>query len=413
MVIHATAAGGCYAYGMKGFLSALFAQAEPNWLNLDGSSASANPMIWPFDRDDVEPERGDADAAAGDELKLLAAVAQALPDPFFVLSRDGIVLVANAPAEEIIEMPLRGRPISHAIRSPVILDAMADVTSNGEPVKVEFVHRFPLERRFEAFIAPLARVPATGTSKPSIIMMLRDLTREQQLERMRADFVANASHELRTPLTSLLGFIDTLDGPARNDESARRKFLGLMRSQAERMARLIDNLLSLSRIELNAHRRPAGLVDLAPAVRQAAEMLAPAARDGGVEIKLDVAQSLEIQGDRDELIQVVHNLIENAIKYAASGRRVDVFAHHDPAGRVELRVQDFGQGIPPEHLPRLTERFYRVSVQESRSRGGTGLGLAIVKHILNRHRAKLMIRSELGKGSVFTVLFPSQALKKH
>jgi two-component system phosphate regulon sensor histidine kinase PhoR len=411
MVNHETVAGGRHAYGMKGFLSALFAQAEPNWLNLDGSSASANPMIWPFDRDEVGPEHDSADAA-GDELSLLAAVAQALPDPFFVLSHDGIVMVANAPAEEIIEMPMRGRPISHAIRSPTILDAMADVVNHGEPVKVEFVHRFPLERRFEAFIAPLARVPVAGAPKPAIIMMLRDLTREQQLERMRADFVANASHELRTPLTSLLGFIDTLEGPARNDESARRKFLGLMRSQAERMARLIDNLLSLSRIELNVHRRPSALVDLAPAIRQAAEMLAPAARDGGVEIKLDLAENLKLQGDREELIQVVHNLIENAIKYAASGKRVDVLAKRDVTGRVELRVEDFGQGIPPEHLPRLTERFYRVSVQESRSRGGTGLGLAIVKHILNRHRAKLMIRSELGKGSVFTVQFPPLAEKR-
>jgi two-component system phosphate regulon sensor histidine kinase PhoR len=135
-------------------------------------------------------------------------------------------------------------------------------------------------------------------------------------------------------------------------------------------------------------------------------LLAPAAHDAGVEIKLDVAENLKLQGDREELIQVVHNLIENAIKYAASGKRVDVLGRRDATGRVELRVEDFGQGIPPEHLPRLTERFYRVSVQESRSRGGTGLGLAIVKHILNRHRAQLVIRSELGKGSVFTVQFP-------
>jgi two-component system, OmpR family, phosphate regulon sensor histidine kinase PhoR len=366
-----------------------------------------NSMIWPFNRESIEPEPGDSDTAANEPLSLLAAVAQALPDPFLVLNRDGWVIISNRTAEEIIEMPLRGQHIAHAIRSPVILDALTEVMSNGEPLKVEFLHRFPLERRFEAFIAPLAKAQTTGNDRPAIIMLLRDLTREQQLERMRVDFVANASHELRTPLASLLGFIDTLEGPARNDEPARRRFLGLMRTQAERMARLIDDLLSLSRIELNAHRRPAGIVDLGLIVKQAAEMLSPAARAAGAELKLDLADDLTVQGDHDELMQVVQNLIENAIKYASSGRCINVAARRDMAGKVELTVEDFGPGIPPEHLPRLTERFYRVSVQESRARGGTGLGLAIVKHILNRHRAKLLIGSELGKGSRFTVRFAS------
>jgi two-component system phosphate regulon sensor histidine kinase PhoR len=356
-------------------------------------------MIWPFNRDTTEPELGDA-------------VAQAMPDPFLVLDRDGLVIISNSPAEEIIDMPLRGQHIAHVIRSPAILDALSEVMSNGEPLKVDFLYRFPLERRFEAFIAPLAKQAGTDSHEPAIIMLLRDLTREQQLERMRADFVANASHELRTPLASLLGFIDTLEGPARNDEPARKRFLGLMRTQAERMARLIDDLLSLSRIELNAHRRPTDLIDLALVVRQAAEMLEPSARHNGAEIKLDLADDLTVLGDRDELMQVVQNLIENAIKYASLGKRIIVTAARDLSGRVDLTVEDFGPGIPAEHLPRLTERFYRVSVQESRSRGGTGLGLAIVKHILNRHRAKLLISSELGKGSRFTVRFAAAAREK-
>lgn len=364
-------------------------------------------MIWPFNRENIEPEPGASEIAAEQPLTLLAAVAQALPDPFLVLNRDGVVIISNRPAEEIIEMPLRGQHIAHAIRSPIILDALTEVMSNGEPLKVEFLHRFPLERRFESFIAPLAKAQATGNDGPAIIMLLRDLTREQQLERMRADFVANASHELRTPLAALLGFIDTLEGPAKNDEPARQRFLGLMRTQAERMARLIDDLLSLSRIELNAHRRPTDIIDLGLIVKQAAEMLSPAARTAGAEIKLDLSDDLTVQGDHDELMQVVQNLIENAIKYASSGKHINVAARRDMAGKVEFTVEDFGPGIPAEHLPRLTERFYRVSVQESRSRGGTGLGLAIVKHILNRHRAKLLISSELGKGSRFMVRFVS------
>ncbi|HEY7748023.1 MAG TPA: phosphate regulon sensor histidine kinase PhoR [Aestuariivirgaceae bacterium] len=361
-------------------------------------------MIWPFNRELATLASADTESVGNDALTLLAAVANALPDPFLVLDSDGIVIVCNPPAEEIVEMQLKGQHIAHAIRSPVILDALKEVMTNSEAVKVDFTHRFPLERHFEAFIAPLAKQQLDGR-KPAVVMVLRDLTREQQLERMRVDFVANASHELRTPLASLLGFIDTLEGPAKSDERARERFLSLMRTQAERMARLIDDLLSLSRIELNVHRRPVGLVDLGSLVKQAAEMLTTSARQAGVHIRLDLSGELLVQGDRDELIQVVQNLLENAIKYAADGKHIDVLARKDGAGRIELSVADYGPGIPPEHLPRLTERFYRVSVQESRSRGGTGLGLAIVKHILNRHRAKLAIASELGKGSRFTIGF--------
>lgn len=368
-------------------------------------------MIWPFNR---EEPRSSQEAvpfvAESDQLRILAAVADVLPDPFIVIDPDGIVLLCNPLAADLIEMPLRGRPISHAIRSPVILDAIAEVLNGAEPMKVDFAHRLPLERRFEAFIAAVGR--KDRAHEPAAIVMLRDLTREQQLERMRADFVANASHELRTPLASLMGFIDTLEGPARKDEPARQNFLRLMRAQAERMARLIDDLLSLSRIELNAYRRPTAEVDLAVIVRQAIDMLLPAARDAELHIGFDLGQGLTLTGDHDELLQVVGNLVENGIKYASSGKRVTVSAHRDAQGSIELIVEDFGPGIAPEHLPRLTERFYRVSIQESRSRGGTGLGLAIVKHILNRHRAKLIIASEFGKGSRFTVRFAREAPKR-
>lgn len=369
-------------------------------------------MIWPFNRENHSADRLSEPGAAidSDALALLESVARVLPDPFIVIDGEGFVLICNPPAEDIIDMPLLGQPIAHVMRSPIILDSLAEVLAGADPLKVEFAHRIPLERRFEAFIAAIGRMRRLG--EPAALIMLRDLTREQQLERMRADFVANASHELRTPLASLMGFIDTLEGPARNDEPARQSFLRLMRTQAERMARLIDDLLSLSRIELNAHRRPTALVDLAAIISQAADMLLPAAEEAGVDISLDLAGGLTVTGDHDELLQVAGNLIENAIKYASNGKRIGVLAIRDQNGDVEFSVLDFGPGIPPEHLPRLTERFYRVSIQESRSRGGTGLGLAIVKHILNRHRAKLVISSKLGEGSRFTVRFPVRYEKK-
>jgi two-component system phosphate regulon sensor histidine kinase PhoR len=237
------------------------------------------------------------------------------------------------------------------------------------------------------------------------LVVLRDLTREQQIERMRADFVANASHELRTPLTALTGFLDTILGAARNDEKAQAKFLGLMRSQAERMRRLIDDLLSLSRIEMNEHVRPQDEVDLAQVAAHVCDVLSGTARDFGCELKLDARGPLLVTGSRDELVQVVQNLAENALKYASSGKLVEIVLRAE-ADQAEIAVRDHGPGIADEHIPRLTERFYRVNVQESRSRGGTGLGLAIVKHIVSRHRGRLTITSEIGKGSEFSVKIP-------
>ena len=225
---------------------------------------------------------------------------------------------------------------------------------------------------------------------------------------MRADFAANASHELRTPLAALAGFIETLQGSARDDSAARARFLPIMQAQATRMARLIDDLLSLSRIELNAHLRPDKQVDLVAIVRQVADSLQTLARDRGVEIALTTARPdrLVVLGDRDELMRVLENLIENALKYAASGKRIDIMLAIDGAREALISVRDYGPGIAPEHLPRLTERFYRVDVSESRAQGGTGLGLALVKHILNRHGGRLTIDSIAGQGATFTAHLP-------
>jgi two-component system phosphate regulon sensor histidine kinase PhoR len=246
-----------------------------------------------------------------------------------------------------------------------------------------------------------------------MLMTFHDLTPLRRVEEMRADFVANASHELRTPLAALSGFIDTLQGPAKEDPKARERFLGIMQAQAKRMARLIDDLLSLSRVELSAHVRPDTLVDLVPIIRQVVDGLEPLARERQVEIEVDLPEpQVTIAGDREELLRLFENLIENALKYGASGGKVIVSlssvatGHGDGAPEYRVIVRDFGPGIAPEHLPRLTERFYRVDVGDSRAQGGTGLGLSLVKHILARHRGRLLIESVPKNGATFTACFP-------
>jgi len=246
-------------------------------------------------------------------------------------------------------------------------------------------------------------------------VVIRDLTEARRLERMRADFVANASHELRTPLASLTGFIETLQGPAKGDPQAQEQFLGIMLDQAERMRRLIDDLLSLSRIEMKVHVQPETLVDLGRIMRHSAQSLLPVAKEQGVEFNVTVPdEPAEIRGENDELVQVFNNLVENALKYGSSGGRVDISCRLDPDSAETpywiAEVRDYGPGIDPEHLPRLTERFYRVDVVTSRQMKGTGLGLAIVKHILTRHRARLEIESKPGEGACFRVFIPGAVI---
>ena len=257
----------------------------------------------------------------------------------------------------------------------------------------------PIERQFEIHLNPLEVAGARAC-----VVTLHDVTEARRVDRMRTDFVANASHELRTPLASVLGFIETLQGPAKEDAVAREKFLTIMAEQARRMARLVDDLLSLSRIEQNLHVRPDSPVDLVSIAGQMIDSLGALAEENGVGISFTPAGQVVVPGDRDELLRVAENLIENAIKYGAPSA-VDVTVDaRDGMGR--LIVTDHGPGVPPEHLPRLTERFYRVDAGQSRAKGGTGLGLAIVKHIVARHQGRLTIESAPGKGSTFTVALP-------
>ena len=344
---------------------------------------------------------------------LIESLVGGLPQPAIVLDRDGRVVAFNAAAAGIAPSLRRGEPALITLRMPELVEAIRRAAATGAAQRVEFFERVPLDRWFEAFVTP---VKLAGEGADIVLMTFNDLTPLRRVEEMRADFIANASHELRTPLAALVGFIDTLQGPAKEDAAAREKFLAIMQGQATRMARLIDDLLSLSRIELNAHLQPSTPVDLAPIVRQVADGLQTLARDRGVEIKVTLpAEPLVVLGDRDEVIRALENLVENALKYGAAGKRVDVALTRGltRAGTPEaqIAVRDYGPGIAPEHLPRLTERFYRVDVADSRAQGGTGLGLALVKHVLNRHGGRVSIESTRGEGAIFTMHLPLAPLE--
>jgi two-component system phosphate regulon sensor histidine kinase PhoR len=349
-------------------------------------------------------------SAAHPQALLIESLIGGLPGPAIVLDRDGRVIAFNAAASAIAPALRRGEPALITLRMPELVDAIRRATATRTAQRVEFFERVPLDRWFEAFVTPVKL--ASADARPDILLMtFNDLTPLRRVEEMRADFIANASHELRTPLAALLGFIETLQGTAKDDPVARAKFLTIMQGQATRMARLIDDLLSLSRIELNAHLQPNTPLDLAPIVRQVADGLQTLARDREVVIKVVAPpDALIVLGDRDELIRALENLVENALKYGAAGKRIDITLTRGQtrAGVQEVRVavRDYGPGIAPEHLPRLTERFYRVDVADSRAQGGTGLGLALVKHVLNRHGGRLNIESTPGAGASFTMHLP-------
>lgn len=348
--------------------------------------------------------RAKAGSRTGDAKPRDLDVIEALDLPAIIFDDQTLVIHQNATSATLVGVYPERAALSAWIRSPVILDLVARVIDRNRPESVEHSERVPSERWHEVRAAP---VPArTGAGRRLFVLTFRDLTEARRMDRMRTDFVANASHELRTPLASLMGFIETMQGPAREDEAARTRFLGIMLDQAQRMARLIDDLLSLSRLEMRAHVTPEGEVDLAVAVAHVVDTLRPMAEDLGVQIDLTLPDAaVVIQGDHDELIQVFSNLVENACKYGQSGERVEISVTRPEGQGAQVSVRDFGPGIAKEHVPRLTERFYRVDVETSRAKKGTGLGLAIVKHILARHRARLVVRSTLGEGSAFTVKF--------
>ena len=355
-------------------------------------------------RDDVRTE-DPVEAAA------VNAIVAGMPDPAVLLDRAGRVIHLNAAASQLAPALRKNELAQFALRSPEIITALREAIATTQPRRATYLDQVPVDRWMELVITPVPVPTRFGGADKCMLMTFHDLTPLRRVEEMRADFVANASHELRTPLAALSGFIDTLQGPARDDARARERFLLIMQAQARRMARLIDDLLSLSRVELSAHVRPDTLVDLVPIIRQVVDGLEPLARERQVEIEVDLPEPpVTVAGDREEVLRLFENLIENALKYGASGGRIVVLLTSangiDGAPEYRVMVRDFGPGIAPEHLPRLTERFYRVDVGDSRAQGGTGLGLSLVKHILARHRGRLLIESVPKSGATFTACFP-------
>jgi two-component system phosphate regulon sensor histidine kinase PhoR len=351
-----------------------------------------------------------ADQAAGSGASALdnlpvADLTAAVPDPLFVFDAKGVVVHANGAAAVSFGSVGQGLILQMKFRAPEMQELIQRVLSTAMPGVIDYAERVPVERVFRVVATPV------GIDTGLFVLIFRDQSEARRIDRMRADFIANASHELRTPLASIAGFIETLRGPAKNDASARENFLQIMQNQTARMARLIDDLLSLSRLEMKPYLGPGSRVDVRETVESVIDTLNPLAKESGVVIIKELpTASVEIPGSRDELFQVFENLLENACKYGQSGGKVVVSIEESSAGpepEVTVSFRDFGPGIAEEHIPRITERFYRVDVETSRAQKGTGLGLAIVKHILTRHNGWLSIKSEVGNGADFTVHLPA------
>ena len=354
-------------------------------------------------------------------------VLDSLPNPLLLLNQNLAIVDSNRRARDLFGPELAGRSVESVLRDPDFLAAVQVAMETRTSREAEFVLTGRVERNLLGRCEPLP--PETGGEKDGeaagaarLIVSIVDLTVHRKTEEMRADFVANASHELRTPLATLIGFIDTLRVSG-EEEEARNRFLGIMHEQAQRMAALVNDLLSLSRIELHEHSAPTGQVDLADLLGELAAILAVRAGEKDMRITLDASAAgpgaATVTGDEEELTQVFQNLIDNAIKYGRAGTDVEISIRRQdqgpaslgktPAGVLAVAVRDHGEGIERRHLPRLTERFYRVDAARSRKLGGTGLGLAIVKHIVNRHRGVMTVDSEIGDGSRFTVYLPAAA----
>lgn len=340
----------------------------------------------------------------------VAGFVEAVPMPALVIRRDERIEAANAQAQALLGTGIGGRHFFTAIRQPQVLDAIENCLRDRAPRATEFLgNDGRQDTTFRVTVRPIDMPSGQG-----VLVSFEDVTHAHQLTQMRRDFVANVSHELKTPLTALIGFIETLKGPARNDPAGQERFLNIMEAEAHRMNRLVGDLLSLSRVEAEERVRPTERVELVSLVRSTLQRLCPMAEDAGVTLDTDLPEGepVLVTGDEDQLRQVLTNLIENGIKYSGKGTRVTVrlglpeyIARLRRQG-VTLVVEDSGPGIDPVHLPRLTERFYRVDNHRSREMGGTGLGLAIVKHIVNRHRGRLRIESEKGQGTRFSLLLP-------
>ncbi|WP_135505506.1 ATP-binding protein [Roseovarius aestuariivivens] len=343
----------------------------------------------------------------------IASLLQAIPLPSVLIGRGERILGANARAHTLLGDGIEGRHFITAIRQPSVLDAVENCLRDRQTRETRYLGSDGGQDT--TYTVTCSHVETDAGS--GVLVCFEDITQMEQAGQMRRDFVANVSHELRSPLTALLGFIETLRGPARQDPDAVERFLATMQLEASRMERLVKDLLSLSRVEAQERVRPTEAVNLTRLLGAVRHAMRPIAEETNVSLALDLPEApVTVTGDADQLQQVLTNLIENAVKYGGAGRTVRIAlttASDDGAVRgpsASISVRDEGPGIEPLHIPRLTERFYRVDSHRSRAMGGTGLGLAIVKHIVSRHRGRLRILSEPGEGSEFRVILPRQTV---
>ena len=342
--------------------------------------------------------------------ELIEGFLAAVPLPAVLVDQTERFIAANVAGSTLLGPHMIGRHFATILRQPLVTSAIESCLLDRAPRKTRHLSNDGAQDT--TFEVNLRYVPGIGAvNGGAVLICFEDITEREQAGLMRRDFVANVSHELRTPLTALMGFIETLRGPARDDAGARDRFLTIMEGEANRMNRLVGDLLSLNRVESEERVRPKDHIDLTAQLESTLKSLEPVATNGGVSLRLEAPEdTVEIPADPDQIQQVFTNLIENAVKYGGSEARVVVTkVDRDRALRapaVRVQVIDNGPGIDPVHLPRLTERFYRADSHRSREMGGTGLGLAIVKHIINRHRGRLRVESELGKGAIFTVILP-------
>ena len=364
--------------------------------------------IWQFGNPEIKPSlvRHVKPLTERSVSSSLASLAQAMQYPIYIVDEKADVMFANTATHTVFGEIKTGDRIFIRFRQPDLKVAIERAMQNNEPEKIEYNEIIPDDRWFTVEISPiLSRLGKSKNDQSLFIIGFHELTETKRIDQMRSDFIANASHELRTPLASLLGYIETLKGSAKNDPKAQERFLDTMLDQAERMSRLVNDLLSLSKIEMKSHVRPSEVVDLTEVIKSVVNSLERLASQMAVKIELEAPEKFMINGDRDELVQVFENLIENGCKYGQDGERVIVKIFLDNPQEVVVSVRDFGPGIAGEHQHRITERFYRVDVARSREKQGTGLGLAIVKHILQRHGSRLVVNSSIGDGAEFSVKF--------
>ncbi|MFL9842443.1 ATP-binding protein [Sphingomonas sp. ST-64] len=327
----------------------------------------------------------------------IADAIEAVFEPMLVVDTQRVA-AANGAARALLGDHILGEDVRVAIRHPAAAERLLSPEDGAPGAPIHLVGLGTRDQRWEMRVRALSR--------ETRIVHLSDRTGAHAADRIRVDFVANASHELRTPLASILGFIETLEDAA-DDPETRSRFLKVMDTEARRMQRLIDDLMSLSRIEAEKYRAPDHSIDLARLIGEVKDEIAALAPVRAADIVLDIDAVPPVRGDRVQLSQLLHNIIGNAMKYGRPGHPVTVGLRGAGTAMVRLAVRDVGEGIAPEHLPRLTERFYRVDSSRSRAAGGTGLGLAIVKHIVERHRGRLDIASTVGEGTTVTILLPT------